>query len=57
MKWAQPPRLRFAPTATVSKLHKTSSCLVLTLFTFATARVSGKKHEFLEVPISRFYMV
>ena len=33
-----PPRLRFAPTVSVPKLRKTSSCLSVTLLTFATAR-------------------
>ncbi len=35
---AVPPWLRFAPTISVPKLRKTSSCLSLTLLTFATAR-------------------
>ncbi len=40
-----------APTISVPKLQKTSSCLLLTLLMFATARVSGKKYTLLEVSI------
>ena len=55
---AAPPWLRFAPTISVSKLQKTSSCLSLTLLMFAPARAVEKpffqKTLFIKLHIKDF---